>query len=242
MPLGLLGIMAVVAVFLEQRLDVLTEVLGRQGRAQGDQDREAEAPEIEAPIEATAEASPAATADASPSSTSDLRSSRSPSPAPFGRSRNASAAESTVAQPAADPLDGVEGEMGEIAEVVVGGPGERDQRIHATSAQTAPGASEPNQPPCLLRIQEIGDVRPLQVRRGLTEEQAKAPGIKVKKGLFPWSASGRAIANGRDEGFTKLLFDDSPEAHGHGRILELVLGSTTEYVLRNTDCPVFLYR
>ena len=54
---------------------------------------------------------------------------------------------------------------------------------------------------------------------GLTEDQAKAQGIKVKKGLFPWSASGRAIANGRDEGFTKLLFDDSPDAHGHGRIL-----------------------
>ena len=54
---------------------------------------------------------------------------------------------------------------------------------------------------------------------GLTEDQAKAQGIKVKKGLFPWTASGRAIANGRDEGVTKLLFDDSPEAHGHGRIL-----------------------
>jgi dihydrolipoamide dehydrogenase len=54
---------------------------------------------------------------------------------------------------------------------------------------------------------------------GLTEDQARAEGIKVRKGLFPWTASGRAIANGRDEGFTKLLFDDSPEAHGHGRIL-----------------------
>ncbi|WP_370678610.1 dihydrolipoyl dehydrogenase [Comamonas sp. GB3 AK4-5] len=54
---------------------------------------------------------------------------------------------------------------------------------------------------------------------GLTEDQAKAQGIKVKKGLFPWVASGRAIANGRDEGVTKLLFDDSPEAHGHGKIL-----------------------
>jgi dihydrolipoamide dehydrogenase len=42
---------------------------------------------------------------------------------------------------------------------------------------------------------------------GLTEEQAKAQGIKIKKGQFPWSASGRAIANTRDEGFTKLLFD-----------------------------------
>ena len=54
---------------------------------------------------------------------------------------------------------------------------------------------------------------------GLTEDQAKAQGIKVKKGLFPWTASGRAIANGRDEGFTKLLFDDSDDAHGHGKIL-----------------------
>ena len=54
---------------------------------------------------------------------------------------------------------------------------------------------------------------------GLTEDQAKAQGVKVKKGIFPWAASGRAIANGRDEGFTKLLFDDSPEAHGHGKIL-----------------------
>jgi dihydrolipoamide dehydrogenase len=44
---------------------------------------------------------------------------------------------------------------------------------------------------------------------GLTEDEAKAQGIKVKKGLFPWSASGRAIANGRDEGFTKLLFDEA---------------------------------
>ena len=54
---------------------------------------------------------------------------------------------------------------------------------------------------------------------GLTEDEAKAKGIKFKKGLFPWTASGRAIANGRDEGVTKLLFDDSPEAHGHGKIL-----------------------
>jgi dihydrolipoamide dehydrogenase len=42
---------------------------------------------------------------------------------------------------------------------------------------------------------------------GLTEDQAKAQGVAVKKGLFPWTASGRAIANGRDEGQTKLLFD-----------------------------------
>ncbi|MGY4828684.1 dihydrolipoyl dehydrogenase [Sphaerotilaceae bacterium SBD11-9] len=43
---------------------------------------------------------------------------------------------------------------------------------------------------------------------GLTEDEAKTKGVKVKKGLFPWNASGRAIANNRDEGFTKLLFDE----------------------------------
>ena len=42
---------------------------------------------------------------------------------------------------------------------------------------------------------------------GLTEDEAKEKGVKVEKGLFPWAASGRAIANGRDEGHTKLLFD-----------------------------------
>jgi len=44
---------------------------------------------------------------------------------------------------------------------------------------------------------------------GLTEDEAKAKGVKIEKGLFPWAASGRAIANGRDEGFTKLLFDSA---------------------------------
>ncbi|ATA53544.1 dihydrolipoyl dehydrogenase [Variovorax boronicumulans] len=43
---------------------------------------------------------------------------------------------------------------------------------------------------------------------GKTEEQCKTEGLKVGKAVFPWAASGRAIANGRDEGFTKLLFDE----------------------------------
>jgi dihydrolipoamide dehydrogenase len=54
---------------------------------------------------------------------------------------------------------------------------------------------------------------------GLTEDEAKAQGIKVKKGLFPWSASGRAIANGRDEGFTKLLFSEETHAIVGGGIV-----------------------
>ena len=43
---------------------------------------------------------------------------------------------------------------------------------------------------------------------GKTEEQCKAEGIRFGKAVFPWAASGRAIANGRDEGFTKLIFDE----------------------------------
>ena len=42
---------------------------------------------------------------------------------------------------------------------------------------------------------------------GMTEDQAKAQGVACDKGLFPWAASGRAIANGADYGFTKLLFE-----------------------------------
>jgi dihydrolipoamide dehydrogenase len=49
---------------------------------------------------------------------------------------------------------------------------------------------------------------------GLTETQAKQDGIKFEKSRFPWAASGRALSIGRDEGFTKLLFDKST-----GRVL-----------------------
>ncbi|HTP60967.1 MAG TPA: dihydrolipoyl dehydrogenase [Burkholderiales bacterium] len=42
---------------------------------------------------------------------------------------------------------------------------------------------------------------------GLTEDEAKKAGTKVGVAKFPWAASGRAIANARDEGFTKLIFD-----------------------------------
>ncbi|HEX6318019.1 MAG TPA: dihydrolipoyl dehydrogenase [Burkholderiales bacterium] len=42
---------------------------------------------------------------------------------------------------------------------------------------------------------------------GLTEDEAKKDGAKTGVSKFPWSASGRAIANARDEGFTKLVFD-----------------------------------
>lgn len=46
---------------------------------------------------------------------------------------------------------------------------------------------------------------------GLTETQAKATNVAYEKAVFPWAASGRSLALGRDEGLTKLLFD--PTTH-----------------------------
>jgi dihydrolipoamide dehydrogenase len=42
---------------------------------------------------------------------------------------------------------------------------------------------------------------------GITENEARESNILYEKSKFPWSASGRSLANSRDEGFTKLLFD-----------------------------------
>jgi dihydrolipoamide dehydrogenase len=46
---------------------------------------------------------------------------------------------------------------------------------------------------------------------GLTEQQAKVENIAVEVVRYPWAASGRAMALGRTEGFTKLLIDPDSE-------------------------------
>ena len=43
----------------------------------------------------------------------------------------------------------------------------------------------------------------------MTENEAKAKGVKYGRGVFPWAASGRSLSLGRDEGVTKLLFDEA---------------------------------
>jgi dihydrolipoamide dehydrogenase len=42
---------------------------------------------------------------------------------------------------------------------------------------------------------------------GMNETEARARGLAYGKGSFPWAASGRSLAIDRDEGFTKILFD-----------------------------------
>lgn len=46
---------------------------------------------------------------------------------------------------------------------------------------------------------------------GVTETQAKAQGLKIGKGIFPWAASGRSLSLGRSEGITKLIFDETDQ-------------------------------
>jgi dihydrolipoamide dehydrogenase len=58
-----------------------------------------------------------------------------------------------------------------------------------------------------LQIPGVAYTNPEVAWAGLTQQEAKDSGIKVETAVFPWAASGRAIANGRDEGLTKLLFD-----------------------------------
>jgi dihydrolipoamide dehydrogenase len=57
-------------------------------------------------------------------------------------------------------------------------------------------------------IPSVAYVDPEIAWSGVSEEEAKKQGLQYSVGKFPWAASGRAIANGRDEGFTKLLFDE----------------------------------
>jgi hypothetical protein len=70
---------------------------------------------------------------------------------------------------------------------------------------------------------------------GFTEGQAKAQGIKVKKGLFPWTASGRAVANGGNEGVTKLSGLAAAARHAPAATFR-GCGLPSEFFLVYRDC------
>ncbi|HDR9214810.1 TPA: dihydrolipoyl dehydrogenase [Burkholderia vietnamiensis] len=75
-----------------------------------------------------------------------------------------------------------------------------------------------------LQIPSVAYTDPEVAWAGKTEDQCKAEGIKYGKAVFPWAASGRAIANGRDEGFTKLIFDEATHRVIGGGIVGLNAG------------------
>src|SRR6476646_697265 len=91
---------------------------------------------------------------------------------------------------------------------IVGQPMLAHKAVHEAhvAAETAAGKNSVFE---ARQIPSVAYTDPEVAWAGVTEEQCTAQGLKYGKAVFPWAASGRAIANGRDEGFTKLLFDES---------------------------------
>jgi dihydrolipoamide dehydrogenase len=91
---------------------------------------------------------------------------------------------------------------------IVGQPMLAHKAVHEAhvAAETAAGKNSVFE---ARQIPSVAYTDPEIAWAGVTEEQCKTQGIKYGKAVFPWAASGRAIANGRDEGFTKLLFDEA---------------------------------
>jgi dihydrolipoamide dehydrogenase len=75
-----------------------------------------------------------------------------------------------------------------------------------------------------LQIPSVAYTDPEVAWAGKTEDQLKAEGVAYEKAVFPWAASGRAVANGRDEGFTKLIFDKETHRVIGGAIVGLGAG------------------
>lgn len=97
---------------------------------------------------------------------------------------------------------------------IVGQPMLAHKAVHEGHVAAEVAAGEASNNPELarssfdaLQIPGVAYTNPEVAWAGLTLQQAKEQGLKVETAVFPWAASGRAIANGRDEGFTKLLFD-----------------------------------
>ena len=91
---------------------------------------------------------------------------------------------------------------------VVGQPMLAHKAVHEghVAAEVASGQNSHFDAKC---IPSVAYTDPEVAWTGLTENECKAQGIKYGKGVFPWAASGRSLSLGRDEGLTKLLFDEA---------------------------------
>ncbi len=90
---------------------------------------------------------------------------------------------------------------------IVGGPMLAHKATHEAKAAAEVIAGVPGARFDALTVPSVAYTDPEVAWMGLTENDAKAQGIKYEKATFPWAASGRALGLGRPEGFTKLLFD-----------------------------------
>lgn len=90
---------------------------------------------------------------------------------------------------------------------VVGNPMLAHKAVHEghVAAEVICGEKHYFMPKC---IPSVAYTDPEIAWAGLTEKEAKEQGIDYGKGVFPWMASGRSLSQGRDEGLTKVLFDN----------------------------------
>jgi len=129
---------------------------------------------------------------------------------PNGRNIDADKAGVTVSERGFIPVDGqMRTNVGHIFAIgdIVGQPMLAHKAVHEGHVAAEAAAGQKSFFDAKV-IPSVAYTDPEIAWVGLTEEQCKAQGVKYSKGQFPWAASGRAIANSRDEGFTKLLFDE----------------------------------
>jgi dihydrolipoamide dehydrogenase len=90
---------------------------------------------------------------------------------------------------------------------IVGNPMLAHKAVHEAhvAAEVVAGEKHFFDPRC---IPSVAYTDPEIAWAGLTEKEAKEQGVDYGKGVFPWLASGRSLAQGRDEGLTKVLFDN----------------------------------
>jgi dihydrolipoamide dehydrogenase len=93
---------------------------------------------------------------------------------------------------------------------IVGGPMLAHKASHEGRAAAEVVAGLPGAGFDARAIPSVAFTDPEIAWMGLTETEARDQGIEYEKGVFPWSASGRALGLGRDEGLTKLLFEPGP--------------------------------
>jgi dihydrolipoamide dehydrogenase len=93
---------------------------------------------------------------------------------------------------------------------IAGAPMLAHKAVHEGHVAAEAAAGKPSQFDA-QQIPSVAYTDPEIAWTGRTEDELKAEGRPFEKTVFPWAASGRAIAMARDEGFTKLLFD--PESH-----------------------------
>ncbi len=108
-------------------------------------------------------------------------------------------------------------------------------------------AGHPPRPIDYTNVPNVTYCHPEVASVGLTEEQAKAKGLAIQVGRFPFSANGRARTSNETEGLVKIIRDTKygeivgahiVGSHASEIIHELVVARTNEYTVEEVDLAI----